>query len=209
MAASEGVIKFNLDYQPSDPIEDDALAELIKWRDEFHGLGAIGYDPQRYDGYAFGNISCRVADSSAFIISGTQTGKYPAATRDHFVLVESCDQEANRVVARGPIKPSSESLAHGAIYLLNPGIRCVVHGHLPGIWTAARRLQVPVTPANIEYGTPAMARALADMYQANGEPESAIVAMMGHEHGVIVYGRDFYFLARRLKELLGQLQSRP
>lgn len=204
MTASEGVVKFNLEFRRTGPIGDDSLGELIRWRDEFYRLGAIGRDPVRYEGYAFGNISCRVDDSPAFIISGTQTGKYQAATRDHFVRVDNCDLEANRVVASGPIKPSSESLAHGAMYALSPAIRCVAHGHLPSLWGAAPQLGIPGTPADVAYGTPAMARALADLYRDSGEPVSAIFAMMGHEDGIIAYGESFPMLAQQLKNLLRQ-----
>ena len=64
MVAAEGVIKFDLRFQNS-PLENSvALTELLRWRGVFYRLGAIGQDPDRYAGDAFGNISCRLGNSS-------------------------------------------------------------------------------------------------------------------------------------------------
>ena len=190
MTETEGVIKFDLQYQASAPEPGNALDELLQWRDVFFRLGIIGQDPARYDGLAFGNISCR-SSGNQFIISGSQTGGLLHCKSEHYSIVDSCDVQTNRVVAHGPIAPSSESLTHGAIYVLNERIRCVVHGHAPSIWRKARALGLPATPRDVPYGTPQMAHAIAALYREQGQPRQALFAMLGHEDGVIAYGEGF------------------
>jgi len=191
MVAAEGVIKFDLRFQNS-PLENSgALQELLRWRDVFHRLGAIGQDPDRYAGDAFGNISCRLGNSSSFLISGTRTGKYEKAQPGHFTCVDSCDIGKNSVIAHGPIKPSSESLTHAAVYALSPAIHCVVHGHLPQVWTRMQELNIPATPVDVPYGTPDMARSITRLFEQNGKPGQAAFGMAGHEDGIVAYAEDF------------------
>lgn len=198
MVETEGVIKFDLRFQYSPPANSDALQVLLRWRDVFYRLGAIGQDPDRYGGDAFGNISCRLGNSDSFIISGTQTGKYREARPEHFTRVDRCDIAGNIVVASGPEKPSSEALTHAAIYALNPDIRCVVHGHMAQLWSRAAELKIPCTPAGVSYGTPGMAQAIAGLHLEQGNPQQAVFCMLGHEDGVIAYGPDFAAIEKLL-----------
>jgi len=191
MTGTEGVIKFDLQYQASVPEPGHALDELLRWRDVFFRLGIIGQDPARYDGLAFGNISHRSGPGNQFIISGTQTGGLLHCTPNHYSIVDSCDVATNRVVAHGPVAPSSESLTHGAIYALNERIHCVVHGHVPLTWKQAPALGLPMTPRDVPYGTPQMAHAIAELYREQGQPRQALFVMLGHEDGVIAYGEEF------------------
>ena len=204
MVQAEGVIKFDLRFQTSPLENSDALRALLQWRDVFYRLGAIGQDPNRYAGDAFGNISCRLGSSDAFIISGTQTGRYEKAQPEHFTCVDSCDIDKNRVTAHGPIKPSSESLTHAAIYALDPEIHCVVHGHLRPIWSRTTELKIPSTPADVPYGTPRMAQAIARLYKEHGNPQQAIFCMLGHEDGVIAYGLEFAAIEKLLLAMTKQ-----
>lgn len=207
MNDTEGVIKFDLQFRAGELEDSDALGELLRWRDTFYGLGAIGRDPQRYDGYAFGNISYRLGDGDAFIISGTQTGEHAVAQREHFTCVDQYDLDRNRVVAHGPIKPSSESLTHGAIYALNPEIRCVVHGHLPALWRHVGELSIPSTATDVMYGTPEMAKAMAQVIGSEPRPTEGVLAMLGHEDGVVLFGAEFATVERRLVQLLEQAKA--
>src|SRR6188472_2162551 len=107
-------------------------------------LGFIGIDPARYQGVGFGNISVRVppfrgprGQQSAFLITGTQTGAPRAIGVDDVCVVESWDLRRNRVVSRGRILPSSESLTHGAVYDVVPNARAVIHAHAPTIFRVA------------------------------------------------------------------------
>ena len=191
MTETEGVIKFDLQYQASLPEPGPALDELLQWRDVFFRLGIIGQDPSRYNGLAFGNISHRGGAGNQFIISGSQTGGLLHCAPEHYSIVDSCNVATNRVVARGPVAPSSESLTHGAIYVLNERIRCVVHGHAPLIWEKSQALGLPATPRDVPYGTPRMARAIAALYQEQGQPSQALFVMLGHEDGVIAFAEGF------------------
>lgn len=202
MAESEGVIKFDLVFKESPTEKSEALNELLQWRDVFYGLGAIGQKANRYEGCAFGNISCRFNADDSFLISGTQTGRYEKALPEHFTCVDSFDISNNRIIAHGPIKPSSESLTHAAIYALNPDIRCIVHGHIPQIWNSMDALKIPSTPVDAAYGTPEMAQAIARLYEENGNPQQAVFGMLGHEDGIIAYGEDFGGIEKLLRSKL-------
>ena len=204
MSETEGVIKFDLQYQASAPEPGRVLDELLQWRDVFFRLGIIGKDPARYDGVAFGNISHRIGSGNQFIISGSQTGGLLHCAAEHYSIVDSCHVETNRVEARGPVAPSSESLTHGAIYALNERICCVVHGHAPLIWEKVSALNLPATPRDVPYGTPQMAHAITALYREQGQPRQALFAMLGHKDGVIAYGKGFAEIESMWNEINGR-----
>jgi ribulose-5-phosphate 4-epimerase/fuculose-1-phosphate aldolase len=186
----EGVIQYRLDFQLDHDINCLHFAELNSWRSYFYRLGLVGQDGERYGGLGYGNVSHRVADQqSQFVISGTQTGHLPLLCREHYVLVEEADVSRNQIVARGPIKPSSEALTHAALYHANPDIQCVLHVHSPLVWQRAGALQMPSTPAHVPYGTPAMAEAVRHQLEIS-DNVTGVIAMLGHEDGIIAYSSD-------------------
>ncbi len=79
-------------------------------------------------------------------------------------------------------------MTHAAIYDLSPHIRYVFHAHAPQIWQQARRLGLPTTRADVPYGTQAMALEVRRLYQSTGLAERGILAMAGHEDGIIAFG---------------------
>ncbi len=190
----EGVIKFDLQFIESEPVAGASIAELNTWRRILWQLELIGQDPDRYGGYGYGNVSQRIgrADEPAgqrrFVISGTQTGQLPELGVDHYSIVNAYDPASNRVVAEGPLKPSSESLTHGVIYDLDASIRVVLHVHSPDIWQQAGELRIPVTDAGADYGTPAMAAEVRRLYQTYGTDRTGIFSMGGHEDGIVSFG---------------------
>jgi hypothetical protein len=190
----EGVIKYDLDFQSGPPPAVAELGELNAWRKVLYRLGLIGADPQRYAGLGFGNLSRRVGpfgtapEQRRFLISGTQTGGLPCLTAEHYVLVSECHPETNRVVASGPIKPSSEALTHGALYAADPQLRAVLHVHSPEIWQAAMALGMPVTDHRIAYGTPAMAAEMQRLYHEPHVRDGGMIVMGGHAEGVVSFG---------------------
>ncbi len=192
---SDGVIKFQMRYTPGPPLDTAALAELNAWRRILVLLQVIGATPTRYDGYGFGNISRRLEPWRApshlrrFAITGTQTGAVPDLTPEHYVVVEECYPERNLTVAQGPIRPSSESMTHGAVYALDSRIRWVMHGHSPQIWRAAERLALPVTSADVAYGTPEMSAEVARLWRTTDVRQRRIFSMGGHEDGFVTFGR--------------------
>ena len=190
----EGIIKFDLAYAVAAPGTIPGLDELNGWRRLLRRLELLGQDPARYGGCGFGNISRRLPPYDAprnhrpFIISGSQTGHLEDLSSEGFATVTEYDADRNRIVASGPVKPSSESLTHGSVYNANPGIGVIFHVHSPAIWRCASLLELPTTDAQIPYGTPAMAREVERLIEKTGLMESGVFVMGGHEDGVIAFG---------------------
>jgi hypothetical protein len=182
----EGVIKFKLEHCAADPLPPTDLAALRAWHRICHRLGLLGREPGRYAGFAYGNLSRRAA--SGFIISGTQTAGNPDLGPGDYAEVHGWDVDANRVISRGPCRPSSESITHGMIYEAAPA-NFIVHAHSPEIWSSAGPLGLAATGAEVAYGTPEMALAVRRLFET-GElaPEQGLFVMLGHEDGVVSYG---------------------
>ena len=88
------------------------------------------------------------------------------------------------------MKPSSESLTHAAIYALDERIKFVFHAHSPQIWRNREKLGIAQTDAQIPYGTPEMASEMRRLYDTGAFDNGNILAMAGHEDGVIGFGFD-------------------
>jgi ribulose-5-phosphate 4-epimerase/fuculose-1-phosphate aldolase len=182
----EGVIKYRLDYQVDEPLQNHDYAALDYWHQRFKAEQILGQDPARYGGLGFGNLSQRI-DEHSFLISGTQTGELERLQPEHYALVTAVDLAANQVEARGPVKPSSESLTHAAVYSIDASIQFVFHVHSPEIWNARDRLGIAQTGKDIAYGTPEMASEMIRLYQQGGFQKGNILAMSGHEDGIISF----------------------
>lgn len=193
MAKQEGVIKFDLRYTPGPALPAEELAELNRWRRVLYSHKLIGQDPARYGGYGYGNLSCRLLPFDApptarrFAISGTQTGDLAELAPEHYALVLACEPEQNRIVATGPIRPSSESLTHGTVYALDAGLRCVLHAHSPAIWQQAAALGLPITDPTVPYGSPEMAAEVRRLFAETDVAERSVFAMGGHEDGIVAF----------------------
>jgi L-ribulose-5-phosphate 4-epimerase len=187
MEQQEGVIQFDLQWQQTGVIQAD-LSALNAWRDIFWKLSLIGEDPQRYEGYGFGNVSQRHDTGNQFIISGTQTGHISKIEECHYALVTGFDPNSNRVIAQGPARPSSESMTHGVIYSLDQSVNCVLHVHSSAIWNAASKLGLPLTRADVAYGTPEMAAEVRRLFRETDVEQQGIFAMAGHQDGVVTFG---------------------
>ena len=194
----EGVTKFKAEHRTGVlPIRrfGRLFAELQAWRQILFQLNLIGQDPLRYDGAGYGNVSARVPPHGrgrgqrAFLVTGTQTGGRLTLGPQDYCIVESYDIMANRVASSGQTSPSSESMTHGSLYDANPGIRFVFHGHIPLIWRNAKRLQLPCTAPTTAYGTVQMAREVSALYRGSTLHEKRVLVMLGHEDGVVSFGR--------------------
>ncbi|WP_455206576.1 class II aldolase/adducin family protein [Kaarinaea lacus] len=189
MKENEGVIKYRLDFSESAPVAYDQIREINAWRRIFYLLGLIGQDPDRYGGYGFGNVSCRFnPHDNTLLISGTQTAHLEELGPEHYAKVTLCDPLHNHIIADGPVKPSSEALTHGAIYRLDPSINYVIHVHSPDIWQYAAQLTIPSTAKQVSYGTPEMAKEIERLLHNADTRQKHIIAMGGHEDGIITYG---------------------
>ena len=191
----EGVIRFALNFSLAPPLPNTELAEIGAWRQELRAAGVLGQDPHRYDGYGFGNISQRLAPfegpptARPFVITGTQTGALPVLSANDYAVVLQCFSNENRVLAEGPVPPSSESLTHGTLYALDDRIRWVMHAHSPHLWDNATLLRLPVTAPEVEQGTPEMAAEVRRLFLQTDVCQLNIFAMGGHTDGVVSFGR--------------------
>ncbi len=185
MNQTEGVIKYRLDYRPDYQVSEN-LRELNVWRSILYGLRLIGQRADRYQGFGYGNLSARSQNnSSEFIISGTQTGHLGTLAQDHYVMVHDCNVAENRVIASGPVKPSSEALTHSMIYRLNPQIQCVIHIHDPVMWHFGLAADYPLTEKSIPYGSVEMAFEVERLYKTADLLRNQVLFMAGHEDGVV------------------------
>jgi len=210
---AEGVIKFDLRYSCG-PIEVPAsLDNLNRWRRRLWRLQLIGREDGRYGGAGFGNVSCRIepldapAGQRQFIISGTQTGELPTLETGHYCVVTGWDLHHNRVIACGPVRPSSESLTHGMLYDQDDDIRVIYHVHSPAVWQASARLGLPRTDPAVSYGTPGMAYEVARLFKETSIKRKGIFTMGGHEDGVIAFGTDADDAGTILVETLAHCQQ--
>jgi len=188
MSAGEGVVRFRLDQRPGPPPTAAELAPLRAWHRICHALRLVGQRPDRYGGYAYGNLSRRSGDG--FLISGTQTGGREELGAGDYARVLAWDLEHNRVVACGPTRPSSESLTHAALYDAMRTAGFVIHAHSPEIWRHAGALGLPVTDPAVAYGTPEMAAEVLGLFRSGTLEERGLFAMGGHEDGIVAYGPD-------------------
>ena len=194
----EGVIQFESEHEQRELDRNrygDLACDLVAWREIMALTGLVGRDPGRYEGAGYGNVSARVGPPGAaigrrsFLITGSQTSGKRCIDLSDFALVESYDCGANRVLSRGAVMPSSESMTHAAAYDASPLVRCVLHAHSPVLWRRRRALGLPQTDPGIAYGTPDMAREVGRLYRESILPERKILAMGGHEDGILVLGR--------------------
>ncbi|WP_078118750.1 class II aldolase/adducin family protein [Thiosocius teredinicola] len=188
MTESEGVIQYKLDYRPGPLPADADLKPLFDWFGRCRARELIGQSRGRYGGYAYGNISLRIAHG--FIITGTQTGGKNRLSDQDLAWVHDFDIDANALSASGPTPPSSEAMTHGQIYRALPHANAVIHVHTPVIWTNAQRLGLAQTDPTAGYGTPAMAAEVDRLVRADGAPAKGIFSMGGHEDGIVAYGKD-------------------
>jgi len=210
LTQQEGVIKFDLEFRQAPPLPASALAELNAWRRILFLLGMTGQAPERYEGLAYGNVSMRLEPYAAppekrrFVISGTQTGGLPELGPRHYTVVEECRPQENRLLAVGPLRPSSESLTHGALYALDEALRFVLHVHSSQLWHRAAALGIPRTDPAAAYGTPAMAAEVRRLY---AEPEvraGHLLAMGGHEDGLVAFGASAEAAGEALVRMLAR-----
>lgn len=197
---SEGKIKYDLEWIRDNPLEYPHYEDLNGWREKLYTLGLIGAYP---DGVGFGNISARIDDTDTFVISGSGTGKLEKLSPDHYTPVVKYDVETFSLTCKGPIQASSESLSHAVFYKADPDIGAVIHVHNKKLWTNMLK-KAPTTAIHAEYGTPEMASEIKLLLSASDAKNHKIIAMGGHEEGIIAFGKD---LAEAGKVLLEHYQS--
>ncbi len=211
MTDLEGTIRFAYDLKPSTGnIAEEGLFQQIRaWREVLIRLGLVGQIGDRYQGAGFGNLSARdpqVPDE--FVITASQTGGVRELTHDDLTRVLGCNLERFWVEAEGEQPPSSETLTHAMIYAADPRIEWVFHGHSPEIWQQAEALALPVTPAQVDYGSPEMVQATAELLNRH-HSRPLVFATLGHEDGVFSCGAASRDAGGLLVSYLAKALSNP
>lgn len=185
MPGSEGILKFTLQWEPSPAVRSPQVRQLCFWRNVLFRFRLIGATA---DGIGYGNVSVRCGEGAHFFITGTGTGTIPVLTEEHCCEVLQADIEGNFLRCRGPVRASSESLTHAALYLCSPAIGAVVHAHHRILWERLRGV-LPTTSEEFAYGTSELARELMHLYHSRGLGTAGLIVMGGHEEGLLSFGR--------------------
>ena len=195
----EGVVKYRCDWEEADPVAAANIADLMTWRERLHSWGLIGvYE----NGIGFGNVSVRLGNSCQFVISGTQTAHLSALGPESYCIVTEFNLEQNFLGCRGPVQASSESLTHAALYLHREDVGGIIHVHNPKLWQQLL-FKVPTTRKEIPYGTPQMALEMFRLFEEENLAERKILAMAGHEDGIICFGSTLDEAGKVLSAVIG------
>ncbi|MBP5474091.1 MAG: class II aldolase/adducin family protein [Bacteroidales bacterium] len=184
----EGAVKFNCYWKQTGPVISDEQYEIINyWRDVLYNMDLIGaYE----NGVGFGNISMRLTENSKkFIISGSATGEISELEPDHYVRVDSYNIDNNSVQCTGPLKASSESLTHAAIYEADPGVNAIVQVHNLDMWNHLIHEEPTTNPA-MDYGTVGLANDVFRLFSESDVIEKRIIIMGGDRAGILTFGND-------------------
>ena len=195
----EGYIKFTSHLHSTPPPSEWVVEEVNTWRDRMYALGYIG----AYEGdIGFGNISIKsdLLDNE-FIVTGAGTGNIPVLFANHFTRVSSYSIDDNSVVCEGRIDASSESMTHAAVYACAPDARAVIHIHSRPHWEALCG-KIPTTSDKAAYGTPEMAREIERLFDETNFREIRVMAMAGHDEGILSYGTSLEDAGGRLLDVL-------
>ncbi len=183
----EGVVKFNCYWTQSGPVISDEQYEIINyWRKVLFNMNLIGaYE----NGVGYGNISMRSGQGNQFIITGSSTGEIPELEPGHYVKVISFNIDDNAVQCIGPLKASSESLTHAAIYMSDPGTNAVVHIHSIDMWNNLIH-KAPTTNPGMDYGTTELAKNILKILKEQEVLDKKIIVMAGDRAGILTFGHD-------------------
>lgn len=194
-----GYVKFNCYWTQSGPVISDEQFEIINsWREILYNMDLIGaYE----NGVGFGNISMRIGNGNQFVITGSSTGEITELEPGHYVKVNSFNIEDNAVQCHGPLKASSESLTHAAIYQADPGMNAVVHVHSLDLWNELIH-KVPTTNPGMDYGTPGLALDILRLFNESDVYEKRIIVMAGDRAGILTFGYDMDEAVNVLMEYL-------
>jgi ribulose-5-phosphate 4-epimerase/fuculose-1-phosphate aldolase len=198
----EGYIKFNSQRRDGEVPYPAALDDLNRARTALFDLGLIGVLP---DGIGYGNLSLR-SSGLQFVVTASATGATRVLQPEHYCLVESFSVAHNRVASVGPLHASSESMTHGAIYAADSTVQCVIHVHSRVMFDWLLQKGWPSTPAQVPYGTPAMADAVSELV-AQQTQLPVLFAMAGHQDGVVAYGRDIDGVFNLVRDTFGSITA--
>ena len=196
----DGVIKYNFDFQYSEPLDESLFLDIESVRQRIFTLNLIGVTDT---GIGFGNISQRV-DSDSFVITGTQTGHLENLDASHYSLIEAYNDKEFYLKSSGIIKPSSEALTHGTIYNLSSEIGAVIHIHSKSVWKFMLNGGYLRTK-DVEYGSTQMIDEVNRLFSKIKPLSNPEFAMAGHEDGVMVFGKTLADAELTLYKILREM----
>lgn len=194
--AQDSVIKFTCESIRTQPLQGAKIYALNALRDRLYARELIGVRP---DGVGFGNVSIRVGKTNQFIITGSGTGRFPKLDGSHYTIVTAVDHEHNWLQCRGPIRASSESMTHYAVYAAMPSARAVIHVHAPTAWKRWVG-KLPTTSRNAKYGTPDIAKSTLNLFSETDVGKRKAFVLGGHRPGLIVFGKTITEAERVLRK---------
>lgn len=199
----DGYIKYTSTRRDGMVQSSAELDNLNRARTTLFDLGLIGvYD----NGVGYGNLSIRADAGNQFVITASATGAQRTLSVGQFCLVESFSVDDNHVQSMGSLPASSESMTHGAIYAARADVQCVIHVHSRMLFDYLLDSGAPATPADVPYGTPAMARTVAQLVARQPNLPTVFV-MAGHIDGVVGYGADTASTVDALLTLLQRIST--
>jgi L-ribulose-5-phosphate 4-epimerase len=179
-------VKFISERVRSELSPFSGLVELNIYRRKLLELQLIGVDANNV---SFGNLSIRDGTTNNFHITGSATGGKSELALTDCARVVAYDFERNWLRYEGYAIPSSESFTHAAIYQSDTTAGAVIHCHELKLW-AALLDRVPTSSSSVRYGTPEMAYEVTRLFRDTDIHGSGIVAMAGHQGGIVTFGRD-------------------
>ncbi len=193
----DGVIKYHVQHRSTKTPDFAQYTELEALRCHLFALGLIGETP---DGIGYGNLSFRNQGKREFAITATQTGKQPTLNPAEYIRITDYNFDTFTVYSKGEFKPSSEALSHAMIYEVHPDIQAVIHIHSKPLWQMMIDKGALATTA--EYGTAAMVREIANLYQSRDPFKNNTFVMKGHEDGIITFGRSIKEAEQALYQII-------
>ncbi|MBW1649873.1 MAG: class II aldolase/adducin family protein [Deltaproteobacteria bacterium] len=186
----EGIIKFKIIFKKENSVLQEDISAINEWRNILFDKKLIGCA----NGIGYGNVSVLADrfydDKKAFIITGSQTGNVSELTNKDYCAVIEYDFEKNLIVAKGLVKPSSESLSHAAFYDMDDEMKSVIHVHSAKLWEEADKLNISMIDKNAEYGSKEMPAEIIKTYKRYKKKKINLFCMAGHKHGLISFGKD-------------------
>ena len=199
-APKDGCIKFRCSHTCAEwnsqelPLDKELLS-LLKETDRFRTrIFDQSFIGMYESGIGYGNLSFHCKDK--FIITASGTGGARELGIDGYTLVCGADIKNNTVYSIGPLPASSETMSHAAVYAASPSARFVLHIHNMPLFSLLKEKNALSTAEDIAYGTPEMAQAITAIVQKY--PSEGIIAMLGHEEGILLYGMSIAHIEAQL-----------
>ena len=176
----EGKIRFNTVFVSNKILSDPKIDELKEWSKKFQKNGLT---PEVGGNYT-GNLSFRSKEGVVITTSGLKNKE--KLTDNCFVYMKDYNEKNNTFYIEGKKQPSSELIMHYLIYKTCEDINAVFHGHNDVIVKNAKKLKLPITGKEYEWGTIQLAK--------------EVLKVLGDNKLVVLKNHGFVSLGKTMKE---------